>query len=795
MKKPRPGKRPEPRAAAGDPRRASLVLAAMWALLFGPQLFASRGFVFGDTSSIRAFAEYSGARWREHHERTHWNPYVFAGLPATASLQDSRPQWLPDVLLDAFDRVHRLPGFPPLTIPLLVHLAGMLAMAALARSLWQASTLSMIWAGVAWGLLPGQLVPLAFGQDWLVMSSSLMPVILFAVARVWSATTVRGRLGTGLGLSLATASMFLAAHPQIIVLTLPLTVVFAVERMRGHRRTMAFAILLLSAAAGVAMAAAVWWPAHLYNAHTVRGGSAGGVSLAEIASWSAGIPDLVSLAWPWAAGFGGGTYWGGLNATDFPQFLGTTVFALALLGLARRDGSGRCAWVLAGAAVFAVLLALGLRLGALYQAMYTHVPLWSSFRVASRALIVCQLAFALLSARGFEQLVEAAARAPRRWLAIAGGIAGFGLLFAALLHSGFLAGPYAAAVREARPRMEAAAVLDGTRRAAVDLGWRSMMLAVLLAAIAFGARGRRPWARGFAIVLLALDLGSVSVPFLGRATGSLERIANPSLPAIARRTALDATSRALDVSRERLYSNDWIRWRARSLIGNHPAVPRIWDDLWQTGAMRSYPTLCALAVRYLGGAGGLPPDTLRFEVLGDEAGGGPLWRLKGALPRAYAVSRVTRLPDDRAVIAAVANPGLDPRRDAFTAEDGSAGEYPGSASCRVRWIEDAPDRLRLEASCDSPAFLVIADTWFPGWSATLDGRPCRIHRVQHMLRGLVLPAGDHRLRLFYEPEGWRASERWTWGAWILWLAGAGFALGHGLRRSRRAGAGSRALEA
>jgi hypothetical protein len=108
----------------------------------------------------------------------------------------------------------------------------------------------------------------------------------------------------------------------------------------------------------------------------------------------------------------------------------------------------------------------------------------------------------------------------------------------------------------------------------------------------------------------------------------------------------------------------------------------------------------------------------------------------------------------------------------------------------VRWIEDAPDRQQLETSCETPAFLVIADTWFPGWNATLDERPVPIHRVQHLLRGIALPPGDHRLRLVYQPEGWRSSLRWMRGAWILWLAAAALAAGRGFVRTNRTGAGA-----
>ena len=112
---------------------------------------------------------------------------------------------------------------------------------------------------------------------------------------------------------------------------------------------------------------------------------------------------------------------------------------------------------------------------------------------------------------------------------------------------------------------------------------------------------------------------------------------------------------------------------------------------------------------------------------------------------------------------------LDPRRDVYSSEAAAAGIYPGSRGCRIRWLDDQPDHLELECAQDSAAFVVIADDWFPGWSATLDGRPWPLHPVQHLLRGAALPAGTHRLRLAFQPEGWRAGVMASRSAWSLWL--------------------------
>jgi len=83
-----------------------------------------------------------------------------------------------------------------------------------------------------------------------------------------------------------------------------------------------------------------------------------------------------------------------------------------------------------------------------------------------------------------------------------------------------------------------------------------------------------------------------------------------------------------------------------------------------------------------------------------------------------------------------------------------------------------------------PAFLVVADAFFPGWSAQVDGRPAPLYRVDHLLRGLPVPAGRHRVTLEYEPEGGRSSCRVARAAATVWLLGVLAWLGSRARRAR-----------
>ena len=123
-----------------------------------------------------------------------------------------------------------------------------------------------------------------------------------------------------------------------------------------------------------------------------------------------------------------------------------------------------------------------------------------------------------------------------------------------------------------------------------------------------------------------------------------------------------------------------------------------------------------------------------------------------------------------ATVALMTSERFAPREAAVAADAAAAGGYPGSSRCDLRWAEDEPDRVAFDVDAPDRAFVVLADTFFPGWEARVDDSPVPIHRVNQVARGIAVPAGRHRVTMRYLPEGWSASVPVTRAAMILWLA-------------------------
>jgi hypothetical protein len=138
-------------------------------------------------------------------------------------------------------------------------------------------------------------------------------------------------------------------------------------------------------------------------------------------------------------------------------------------------------------------------------------------------------------------------------------------------------------------------------------------------------------------------------------------------------------------------------------------------------------------------------------------------RVPGPLPRTYAVGGA-READGGAAFAALLDPRFDPTREIVLPHgDPSVGAVPGAAgSSRV--VDFKPDRVSLEADMTTPGFVVLVDSYDPGWRATVDEASVRVLRANVAFRAVRVPAGHHRIELVYRPPA------------VLWgLAISGFA--------------------
>ena len=135
------------------------------------------------------------------------------------------------------------------------------------------------------------------------------------------------------------------------------------------------------------------------------------------------------------------------------------------------------------------------------------------------------------------------------------------------------------------------------------------------------------------------------------------------------------------------------------------------------------------------------------------------------MPRAYIVHLARVLPDDETALAALADPAFNPASQVILSAGEALSEPAGASDEAVRVITYEPERVVVEATLARPGYLVLADTYYPGWRATVDGAPVTIRRANLLVRAVYLAPGQHRVEFVYAPDTLR------WGAMVSGMGG------------------------
>jgi hypothetical protein len=129
------------------------------------------------------------------------------------------------------------------------------------------------------------------------------------------------------------------------------------------------------------------------------------------------------------------------------------------------------------------------------------------------------------------------------------------------------------------------------------------------------------------------------------------------------------------------------------------------------------------------------------------------YRLADPLPRAYLVGTVEVEPDSVAILNRFIAGGEDPHRIAFVSEGRPLRGDPTAGAGRIRWLPGSNHSVRLEVDAPARSLLVLTDTWYPGWTVTVDGERAPLERVNWHFKGVYLEPGVHRVRFEFRPRG------------------------------------------
>ena len=588
-----------------------------------------------------------------------------------------------------------------------------------------------------------------------------VPLAFWGLEVAWEGGRLRGAALGGLAL----ACQVFAGHLQDTIMTAGALGIWSIYRAAtastGPGRWRALGFVAVLGSLGVAVSAVQWAPSKNLLDRSPR---EGGLTWEQITygSWSPELLPTLVLREAYGT-LARDTDWtdGYYPYHEMNAYLGLIGMALAVVGA----GACRDRWVgswivLCGVGV---LFMLG-RYTCLFDYM-NLVPIVGSSRIPVRYHLWVSLAVAALAGVGVDRLARPG-RVRLGW-AVWFAIAIVAASAAILVHD------YIPAWTEARrwstPEHHEHFRWLG-RELAIALGRTAALVAVAWALIARASKevraDRRAWlAAPLPLLVIADLLGShlfdvptIDPSYWTRPPESVARIkADPGtirVFGLAEKSAAEPgfASRAVDFFEVR----DPLAW----------SLPPVWGLRSSQGHTPMYPR------RVLTFHDHANPASTRFDVEGvthfltgrpmqgfpgpvERAGAASIHRNTTAQPRARLMGRPAYVLDEAAAARALDELGPAIRDRVIVEDPDRPLPEAAIADGTARIVVDLPERVEVEVDAKTPAYLVLADTFDPGWSATLDGAHAPIRPAFAAFRAVYVKEGRHRIVFTYEPAGFR----------------------------------------
>jgi len=739
-----------------------------------------------------AFREFAASALRTTGHFPLWNPYLFGGMPYIAAMHG-------DIFYPTFLLRMIMPTDVAMTWGFIIHvfLSGLFTYGFL-RALGYSFYGALV-GGIAY-MMSGQIASyVSPGHDGKLFVSALFPLALwmlylgFRQGKNWS----WGAFALIIGLCV------LSPHPQLLQYTLltagAYSLFLAFASLEGVKlpRDVALrrlGVALLAVVVGLAIGAVQYLPVREYVKWSPRAGGFGDYGAAATAyAWPP--EELLNTYLPQFSGMLN-NYWGRNLMHLHSDYAGVVVLMLAgaaFIGL-RNDPHRKQIIFWSVALLVSLLWSLG---GAtpFYRIPYALVPGTKYFRAPATIFFVGTLALAILACAGTERFLQG--RVSRKYL-LSWAIGG--LVIALLASVGALT-----SIAESFADERLIDRVQANNSALVLGAWRSFAFVLLVLGLWFATtRGKvSNTSVGWALVaLMAIDLWTVEhVYWMFMPPAKVVYASDPIvemlkkepqpvrvLPFQVRQTA----QRDVFLTGDGLMSH-----RIRNSLGYHGNQIGRYDELLGTNSNDNrlfVPNVLQVTnTRYfLTNIPELPfiGNTTLVKGPVRNASGDTvyLYRLNAENPYSWVTPIAVKAPDDR-VLATILNPQFDLRRAALfdtsanvtVAQGVQSLPAPLAIKTTVRHYEPGKVQIDLSAPAPEGSSLVVSENYYPGWIASVDGKPARIGRADYSMTGVELPPGARSVELIFTSPTYEKGKMITWVAIAL-----GFLmLGTGIWRDRR----------
>jgi len=598
-----------------------------------------------------------------------------------------------------------------------------------------------------------------------------------------------------------------ANHPQITYYAMICLLIFGIvefvyscknKSVINFLKTSALLIIPFIIAIGINFASL--YTTYEYGKYSIRGksdltienkNSTSGLNKDYITTWSYGVDETFNLLIP---NYKGGStrpfernsetfkalsknnnqaaanqlqkYWGTQPGTDGPHYVGAIVLFLFVLGLILIKGPEK--WWLLLATVLSIMLAWGKNFMPFTNLFIDYFPGYNKFRAVTMTLVIAEFCIPLLGFLALRDIFNGTTSIKEtiRGLKIAAGITG-GFILLVIIMPGIAGSFQWQYDPEGIPEWLKSAMITDRKDLLRSDAFRSLIFILLSAGTILGFIFGK-LRKGYAILIIALliivDLWTVDKRYL-----DADRFERPSAiqkafaPTVADAFILKDKSQYRVINLVSTFNdNSPTSYFHKSIGGYHGAKMERYQELIDSCI---YPELMAAegnakSVEELQAGFATTPipalNMLNTKYIIYNSGAPPLINPK-SLGNAWFV--------EKPVIAENANKEIslmnsfNPSKEAIIDNTFKAqitkSSFPVQENEKIELVSYQPDELLYKYSAHEEKLAVFSEIYYPaGWKSYIDGKESKYFRTDWVLRGMVVPAGDHEIKFTFKPASY-----------------------------------------
>ncbi len=472
-------------------------------------------------------------------------------------------------------------------------------------------------------------------------------------------------------------------------------------------------------------------------------------------------------------------YWGQKPFNGNYSTIGMILFLFAILGVIyyRKD---KFVMALAVFAVFSIFLSFGSNFPSLYKLFFYYVPYFAKFRAPSMILNATFLVILILSGYGLKGVVNNFSSDKDRKIILS--VFGIGLAFTIYVFLTYSSNSFTTPNEATQYNANTLNLLKEIRAELLSNDIKNLLI-ILLITTGFVVAYLYKKIKLNVFVVSILILSAFELFLISNKAYSIIQLNNiddlentefKQTPITKVLRSSDNSMRAIALGQD-FTSNHYAYFYP--LISGYSGIKlQVIQDVIEHNlfAANSQDRINWNIINMLSGKYVIVPAQLNHPFLNiaaqDNERKEVMYNNKNALPKAWFVSNVKKMQTPEEVVLFMNKPDFKPDSVALILDSDKLDKTQYNANGEIKLIDKTPNSIELEEQSNNDQFLVLSEIYYPiGWTAKIDGNETKIYQVNHVLRGIHVPSGNHKITFVFAPKSYFTSLKLLWAGDILIL--------------------------